>query len=187
MRLDMSDKKIKLALDEAKNILNDLGLENQVGASINDIIDALYITKGIDIKCGVSDFNDKNLQEELKITNETYGFVTKQDGQYIIALNKNIKLEQQRFAFAHELAHILMHKMNENDVRYFNKKEFRFTYPKDYSLEEKQANSFAAELLVPERILSKVYLKFNVDTLAKAFKVSNVVIANRMKDLKLGN
>ena len=98
----------------------------------------------------------------------------------IIFVNKEDAPNRQTFTIAHELGHyILGHEPNEYGVlpRIPNLVE---TNPK-----EKEANCFAANLLVPAKMLKEIIKKYNLKPdaalLAEIFGVSEEVMKYRLK------
>lgn len=99
-----------------------------------------------------------------------------------IYVNKDDSTERQSFTIGHELGHWLLHR------------EFFLKHPEDYPIfprfsdpnrndpMEKEANKFAACLLVPERLLAPVK---NAPTtaLARSFGVSRTMMEFRLKDV----
>lgn len=79
--------------------------------------------------------------------------------QNIIGLNSSHSGTRQRFTLAHELGHILLHKheagglhVDEQDIRF----RFRDQLSSDGSdTREREANAFAAELLMPKAFLER--------------------------------
>jgi Zn-dependent peptidase ImmA (M78 family) len=74
-----------------------------------------------------------------------------------IVVSDNDSRERQRFSIAHELGHFLMHKpkLMEKEEDHFQV-EFRKTIvDQDKEEIEKEANAFAAYLLVPPRVFKK--------------------------------
>ncbi|TDK38595.1 ImmA/IrrE family metallo-endopeptidase [Rhizobium deserti] len=101
-----------------------------------------------------------------------------------IVVNKEIHPNRMTFTIAHELAHFLMHKpyAESNDYRVMPRQnEYSVRKPP----EEQEADCFAAELLVPEKML-KAYKDFaSTRELARIFAVSEDVILNRLKSLRV--
>jgi len=89
---------------------------------------------------------------------------------------------RQRFTIAHELGHWMLHR------------EYYLSHPEQYPVLprfsetdksdplEKEANCFAANLLVPKKLLLPVKDAF-VRTLANIFDVSVVMMENRLKNV----
>lgn len=105
------------------------------------------------------------------------------DENRIIYVNKNDSVTRKAFTIAHELGHyILQHETDEFGV-----------LPRQAGLVtanpiEKEANAFAANLLVPKFMLLNVMRKYDLtvadtDSLADMFGVSREVIMYRMNGL----
>lgn len=80
---------------------------------------------------------------------------------------------RRRFTIAHEIGHLLLeHGCNKN--------------VEDGSLNETEANQFAAELLVPTAFLKKDFGKItNVQELAKLYRVSDQTLTIKLMDSRL--
>lgn len=130
---------------------------DEVARAINT---AKKLTKKHDLKPG---FDIKNLITSLGITLEITtlesmsGFAYQKQGKKVIGINETDGEKRQRFTMAHELGHMFVH---VNDDVTFDR---GFAYFRDgnsstgISLKERQANAFAAELLMPaEHLLDEV-------------------------------
>lgn len=74
----------------------------------------------------------------------------------IIGINKSHPENRQRFTIGHELGHLLLHEGNKFHVDYkFRLKLDNDKAPKETSEEEKEANLFAAELLMPASFIKQ--------------------------------
>ena len=95
------------------------------------------------------------------------------DKKYLLA---NDKLPQGRFRFsiAHELGHILL-----------NHEPHKHIYELRKPALERQADSFAAELLLPEQFLRGDCADYTMPELAKRYKVSRQSLELRLNDLGL--
>jgi Zn-dependent peptidase ImmA (M78 family) len=115
-------------------------------------------------------------------------FVIKENKSYI-RFNENEADARQKFTIAHELGHFVLHKDTPLFVDRNEKIMFRnLTTGTGEARKEREANSFAASLLMPqkfiERELGKIppkedtvsYLAriFNVSTQAMSFRLSNL-------------
>ena len=127
------------------------------------------------------------------LEDEVSGFLVAKEGRSTVVLNKNHHHNRRRFTLAHEIGHFVLHKELDEvfldaNLTYFRSKD----YPGADSRIEREANCFAAELLMPKRIIAKLIEKKNMDisdesdflSLAKAFKVSERALAIRL--MKLG-
>ncbi|TAK58118.1 ImmA/IrrE family metallo-endopeptidase [Patescibacteria group bacterium] len=78
------------------------------------------------------------------------GLLIRKDGHALIGINDNEAPVRQRFTIAHELGHFFLHPRKDTFVDYRdNKKDVMRTAV------EKQANMFAAALLMPRTLLEK--------------------------------
>lgn len=95
-----------------------------------------------------------------------------------IYVNKQEPPKRQTFTIAHELGHKILHedwaKTNEYQVLY------RDTTKMTQDWREVEANTFAANLLVPRFMLDRYYKIATIEELAKIFVVSMPVIKNRL-------
>lgn len=102
--------------------------------------------------------------------------------QKIIYVNEKDKPARQAFTVAHELAHWIMHKNKLHSQP--DKYAVLYRMPLGAKTEdevEKEANAFAARLLVPRDLLNK-YKNSNIATVAKIFGVSEELIGYRLKN-----
>lgn len=124
------------------------------------------------------------VKESLELPDKVSGFVKKIDGKVLICVNERHSLNRKRFAVAHELGHYFLHedKLDEGivdgiDILY-----------RDGTLDEieKQANEFAANILMPEIEFRKLWAEFTtIQNIATYFYVSESAIITRAKFLKL--
>ena len=98
----------------------------------------------------------------------------------VIAINNKDNVGHQRFTMAHELAHYLFDFDVSNQIVYYN----TYNTFEDENEEERRANYFAANLLMPEKKFKKefdnVVIKNNlyvtVEKLSQIFKVSGEAV-----------
>ena len=97
-------------------------------------------------------------------------------------VNADDALPRQSFTISHELGHWLLH--SEYFVANPDKYQVlpRFETPDNSDTKEKEANKFAAHLLVPTRLLLPVR-EAPVSTLARVFMVSRVMMEFRIKNV----
>lgn len=109
----------------------------------------------------------------------------------IVLLNKHHHLNRKRFSLAHEIGHFVLHKMTgvHMDTKIF----LRSDSPSLQGVKiEREANQFAAELLMPELEIRNAWKNLPEDwfdesplqIIAKQFKVSEGALFIRMKQLK---
>lgn len=93
---------------------------------------------------------------------------------------------RQRFTIAHEIGHFVLGHLNEQQ-RCFRDLPSNFMSDA-MSEKERQANAFAAELLMPEQIVKYAIEKKNVThvaALANVFNVSQAAMSYRLKNLRI--
>ena len=116
---------------------------------------------------------------EFKEYKQISGFINyKLNKIYINSLDKF--LPRQIFTIAHELGHHFLHR---ELTEYKYKVSMRDTTKNETTIEEVQANIFAANLLVPSKFLHEFYQKrneYSIYSIAIAFGVSKQVIENRL-------
>ena len=136
-----------------------------------------------------------NLGEEVS------GVLVVEAGKGTIGYNSSNSKVRQRFTIAHELGHLLLHvNTNSKSEELFVDKDFivKFRSEKQYSpkeaRQEREANAFAAAILMPkEFILKEVrnqkYIGYNettlIEELARLFEVSVPAMTYRFADLNI--
>jgi Zn-dependent peptidase ImmA (M78 family) len=112
------------------------------------------------------------------------GIVAVEEGQPVIYVNADDGLVRKRFTIAHEIGHVhlghLTHK--ENNELIDDEKLLRSA---NWNSEEKQANAFAAQLLMPAMLIKQAINKGHnsVEELADLFKVSEQAMMYRLRNL----
>lgn len=101
-----------------------------------------------------------------------------------IVVNIEQSPARKMFTIAHELAHLLLHKDYVKDDGRYQLLPRRNFYSAEKPIEEKEADAFAAEFLVPLSVLKKYKGLASDHELARLFAVSSEVIANRSKWLR---
>jgi len=120
------------------------------------------------------------------------GFLFRRGGEIIIGVNTRQAPVRQRFTIAHELGHLMLHGLDELHVDH----GFTVRLRSDVSSlgldeDEMEANRFAAELLIPTRLLKKDLEGAELDLtedetlrfLAKRYGVSAQALAIRLTGL----
>lgn len=105
------------------------------------------------------------------------GWIERKDaGKYEIAVNEHHASVRQRFTAAHELGHYIYHRDlldgGVGDTRAYRAASSPLPNAAIRPVHERQANSFAANLLMPRHILSAIADRSNVVGLATMFDVS---------------
>jgi Zn-dependent peptidase ImmA (M78 family) len=131
-------------------------------------VDPVRIARG----CGVTIYFVKFESEKKNVS----GFFDVEENA--IFVNQEEYPLRQTFTIAHELGHKILH----DD--WAKTKEYRVLLrDADYNSDdfhEKEANAFAAHLLVPRTLLDKYYKRLNVEQLSTLFAVSVPMIRNRL-------
>jgi Zn-dependent peptidase ImmA (M78 family) len=97
-----------------------------------------------------------------------------------IYINSEEAFSRNTFTIAHELGHYFLHKDRLQDHPEEYQVLMRRPLSSDQDWKEKEANAFAAHLLVPNEFLNRYKDFATVDQLAKAFMVSPDVIRYRL-------
>ena len=99
----------------------------------------------------------------------------------VIYVNKDEPPKRQTFTIAHELGHALLHRdwAKTEDYRVLRRNSTTNLFGTNEP-HEKEANAFAAHLLVPSDLLDKFYPLLDEKELARLFAVSLSVIRNRI-------
>lgn len=134
---------------------------------IRSLVDYILKNQGITI----APINVENLASTLGVSvqyepaeDNLSGFLLRDLSRHkaVIGINSNHHVNRQRFTIAHELGHFFLHegeKMHVDrlvDVRGFQVRNLRNKESsKGISVEEKEANLFAAELLMPANFLKQ--------------------------------
>ncbi|MFN3699253.1 MAG: ImmA/IrrE family metallo-endopeptidase [Dictyoglomus sp.] len=140
---------------------------------IRDILSFLYIKKP-PIKPDIIAYGLGLELRLLNLSSQISGILYKRNNKHVIIINKNDAITRQRFTLAHEIGHFLLHTPKE---------AIYSDYPKFQNLQiEREANIFAASLLIPDFILEE-YLNYSVEKISQIFFVSKKVAEIRLKNL----
>lgn len=117
---------------------------------------------------------------ELEVSGQA-SLVDTDDGQvFYCDYNRDEIIYRNRFTLAHELGHVLLGHVNEHN------KQWRDTTFGNSTPIERAANTFAAELVMPEQKVRELFSgASSVPQLAEAFGVSNAAMSFRLKNLGL--
>jgi Zn-dependent peptidase ImmA (M78 family) len=136
-----------------------------------------------------------NIQiNSLELDEDVSGFLLLKEKKVHIGYNKSNSRQRQRFTIAHEIAHYILHVKNS---KLFVDKTQKVLYRDLKSstgeiLQEREANAFAASLLMPQKLLIQELKKQKSESsksfvlkLAKKFDVSEQAITIRLTNLGL--
>lgn len=153
-------------------------------------VDLNRILKGIGISAISTDFKDieamPQISDEIRKNGSILGMVLVNEDNAGIFYKNDESFVRQRFTIAHELGHCCLG-IEKNE--YGAHIEYRKS-SETYDPKELKCNIFAGELLVPTKMLDKIYSDLppgilpSLDALAKAFNVSHHVMEQRLKYLK---
>lgn len=111
------------------------------------------------------------------------GYIERQNGGYQIVVNSNHASTRRRFTAAHELGHYIYHRdlLGEGvgDNRAYRTEGTDLPNPNIRPMHERQANSFAANVLMPRHRLSDVAGE-STAVLAARFAVSQQAMKIRL-------
>ncbi len=142
--------------------------------------------RDIDIK-QVAESQGIRVYEEDFSGDTISGLMLRDEKGYIIAVNKGHADTRKRFTIAHELGHFLLHK--QENLHYDlqqNGKEVFFRADGIISSHEREANHFAAELLMPEDMIREDFQDNpDINKLANIYKVSESAMMYRLSNLNL--
>jgi Zn-dependent peptidase ImmA (M78 family) len=123
------------------------------------------------------------------------GMLFRDRSRAVIGVNSRHAPTRQRFTVAHECGHLLMHKGTPMFIDRFAQVNWR---DGESNREEREANAFAAELLMPRQLIDKeidrvisrrrdVTFDEVVSELAKRFRVSGQAMTYRLTNLGVLN
>lgn len=111
------------------------------------------------------------------------GQIAKEDGAYVIRVNRNEARERQRFTIAHELSHYLLHRslIDSSEDGITDNVLYRSGAPERIEFE---ANRLAADLVMPRALVSRILreeyrgivTEATIENLASRFSVSKVAM-----------
>lgn len=102
------------------------------------------------------------------------------EGAFVLVNTHNITIERQLFTLAHEIGHLIFHRVEYQDtlIEEGTKEEEK--------AREKVADYFASHLLVPQAEFERMYsLTKDIVKLKRHFRVSYLVILNRLAEMKI--
>ncbi|MDP1973213.1 ImmA/IrrE family metallo-endopeptidase [Sediminibacterium sp.] len=135
--------------------------------------------------------------KEMDIEDSISGFVAINGKNVQIGVNKNHSSQRQRFTIAHEIGHFALHSQSEQlfvDKNDNNAATYLFRDEKSASgeyIKEREANSFAAALLMPKKMINEEIVKIEkslslskiTELLAHKFEVSTQAMSIRLSRL----
>lgn len=115
----------------------------------------------------------------VPLNEKVSGYLSNRDGVWTVGVNALHHPNRQRFTIAHEIGHYLLHR----DVGPFED-GLLFRREAQFNPREREANEFAALLLMPEMETQNVYRQNgNILDVAKAFGVSRQAAQYRLDNI----
>jgi len=153
-----------------------------LGASVPVDMDKLL--KGLHIVAQGIDFTptEVTLADRVERWGNILGAVSVKDGNVSMFYRNDDTRDSVHFTIAHELAHCCLHADKLSNGHILMRYDGYFADD-----EEKAANEFAGELLIPEAMIRNDYINFSnhVIVLATSYDVPVHVMASRLKRLNL--
>jgi Zn-dependent peptidase ImmA (M78 family) len=157
-------------------LMNVAALRKQAGES-SAPIDPLKIAGSLDIEVYETRFTSadgKNVS----------GIVAIEEGQPVIYVNSSDVPARKRFTMAHEIGHVYLGHLTDKENNELIDDEVRLR-SSVWNLEEKEANAFAAQLLMPASLIRSAVNagRASVEELAELFEVSEQAMMYRLQNL----
>lgn len=122
--------------------------------------------------------------------NDVSGMLLRRDGQTVIGLNSALTPTSERFALAHLVGHLKIHRRRDLVLDGVVRHVHRDLACMPTDREEAEANRFAGALLMPENVVRRMAREADFDTaaqlvdlLAPRFDVSRAVMGYRLMSL----
>jgi len=162
---------------------------------------ALTLLESMELDKFPIDINQLAKKLELPIIENDFddniaGLLYSKNGKSYIGLNKNHHENRKRFTIGHEIGHYILLHYKLNDDIHVDRKSFIFRKSGDSSgneNHEKEANQFAAALLMPASLIKKFIKEENIDLnddmdiyrLSTKLKVSEQALTYRLLNIGL--
>lgn len=130
------------------------------------------------------------------LDDDVSGFLVAEGKRKAMAIiNKSHHSNRQRFTIAHEIGHFILHAKSANEETVFVDKKYTFHRDGKSSLgiyqQEKEANIFASNLLMPEKLVDQAIAEMDIDilddyavpALAKKIGASEQALGFRLESL----
>lgn len=115
------------------------------------------------------------------MTDEMSGYLERRGADWVVGVNSRHSGVRQRFTIAHEIAHFVLHRRQQQEFRdvIFTRRSM------DRDDMERQADAFAAQLLMPDAdVINDVRSGItNVNVLAERYNVSALAMKYRLINL----
>jgi Zn-dependent peptidase ImmA (M78 family) len=99
-----------------------------------------------------------SIRKQRNTSSDISGFLFRQEGDVVIGVNASHPWVRQRFTIAHELGHFLLHSPRFGKIHVDRVFEVKFRddlSSQGIDTDEREANLFAAELLMPQHFIRR--------------------------------
>jgi Zn-dependent peptidase ImmA (M78 family) len=99
-----------------------------------------------------------SVRKQGNTSSDISGFLFRQEDDVVIGVNASHPRVRQRFTIAHELGHFLLHAPRSDKIHIDRTFEVKFRDDlsgRGIDTDEREANLFAAELLMPQRLIRR--------------------------------
>jgi Zn-dependent peptidase ImmA (M78 family) len=154
-----------------------IGMNDESRMLINNLTQDIINIYGI--KIPVQDINEVveklggRIEESFHIANMSDGSIKKQDDGFIIFVSPFQSMERRKFTIAHELGHLFLHMGYKVNSDLWNRQENATYYRAGDSLEEYQANEFAAAFLMPKEKYKEIMDKNTIGNMVETGKIAS--------------
>ena len=172
--------KIKMCqkLNELSGMTSAKVLERYCADQSSYAINMGTLMKNIGVSVFIYDFTEFNRQNDQSI----YGAIVLRGDDLAVFVSEKCTQAEQRFILAHELAHCCLHGASLKSSKIECASNFDSSTP-----HEREADEFADQLLLPEKVFLGVCSKFknqiDVNLLSEIFCVPTACVRRRMKAL----
>lgn len=187
MSIENGSEKIMCMKIKELNGLSAYDLLEKTGQEDLIPVDIAQMCKDLQIITRPFDFSEieksPEFQSEISKRGNILGMVLAKENQLAILYRESDTINRKRFTIAHELAHCCLHMKPDEDLHI----EFRFDEVSQ-SPKEIDANVFAGELLIPEKIINLFVKNKKISErimllLCSKLIVSENVMVERLKHL----
>ena len=157
---------------EIANLANELLKKYKMDESVP--VDIVRLSSSLGMEIVHREYEDERISGGLKRN--------KKEDKFTVYLNLNNSLARRRFTLAHEIGHARLH-VGLADEGFVEAIEMS-RRENSYDDKELEADEFAANLLMPEATVKKLWKRFsNADILASLFDVSVPAMKYRLSKL----
>lgn len=168
-------------MNYTKTDIQEILLKEELHIKESDGTIVVVAPEQVAIKQGI-DVYTTDLSE---IDKDICGFIKYEDEKFSIVIEQSHHINRRKFTLAHELGHYFLHPdIIKWEGIFIDNKETMMFRGWVWTVEETQANMFAAEYLMPESEVRKLYDQYGVtEILATHFKVSLLAMAYRIDNV----